>query len=50
MNCIKALGKIQKKYMAPPFGVYRLAYFLNNVFSQEVRDGLLQIDVFDCIS
>jgi hypothetical protein len=39
--------KIQKKFIEPPIGVYRLQYFLQEIFAEEISSGKLIIDVFD---
>lgn len=40
-------GKIQRRFLQPPYAVYRLQSFLQNVFRPEIEEGLLKIDVFD---
>ena len=40
-------GKIQKKYLSPPFGVYRLERFLYENFRREIAQGRLMVDVID---
>jgi len=40
-------GKVQKKYLSPPFGVYRLEKFLYERFREEIAQGRLIVDVLD---
>jgi MoaA/NifB/PqqE/SkfB family radical SAM enzyme len=39
--------KIERKLLPPPFGVYRLEYFLRERFRKEIEDGKVVIDVID---
>jgi radical SAM superfamily enzyme YgiQ (UPF0313 family) len=39
--------KIQRKSLAPPFGLYRVAHFLSEDFHSDVEAGRLTIDVID---
>lgn len=40
-------GKIQKKFLQPPFGVYRLEKYVYETFKEEIAQGKLMVDVFD---
>ncbi|MBN1526020.1 MAG: radical SAM protein [Candidatus Omnitrophica bacterium] len=39
--------RIERKFLAPPFGTYRIEHFLRKRFKKEIKKGRLVIDVVD---
>ena len=40
-------GKIQKKFLQPPLGIYRLQHYIHAILPELISSNFIEIDVFD---